>query len=106
MQYLYLCNLILIFNNKHWKRKLISSHRSAVTFSVTYLVKGPFFVLRRCEQVPDTGASRRGGVDSRGQGMAAEEPGSCPSSVAEAYQPRGRHAALFGLSKQGEASNN
>lgn len=66
----------------------------------------PFFILFRCGHVPDAGASCRGGADSRGQGMASEEFGSCPNSLAKTYQPKRRHTALFGVSKQGEASNN
>lgn len=46
-----------------------------------------FFVLFRYVHVPAAGASCRGGVDSRGQRMAAEEPGSCPNSLAKTYQP-------------------
>lgn len=32
--------------------------------------------------------------------MAGEERGPFPNGVVEAYQPRGQHIALFGVSKQ------
>lgn len=62
------------------------------------------FNLYRRPYSPDGGATCRGGVDSGGQGMAAEEPGSHPNSLVEAHQPRRWHTTLSGDSKQGETS--
>lgn len=62
----------------------------------------PFPIFCRCRHFSVGGASGRGGVDSRGQGMASEEFGPCPNSLAQTHQPRGGHTALFSGSGQGE----
>lgn len=64
----------------------------------------PISIFCRCRHFSVGGASGRGGVDSRGQGMASEEFGPCPNSLAQTHQPRGGQAALLGASKQGETT--
>lgn len=66
--------------------------------------KWSFNVLFRCVHIAIAGATCRSGADTRGERMAAEEPDSCPNSLAETDQPRGRRTTLSGISKQGEAS--
>lgn len=60
------------------------------------------FLLFRCVYIPAAGPSCRSGADTTGETMAGEERGPFPNGVVEAYQPRGRHIALFGVSKQGK----
>lgn len=66
--------------------------------------KGFVFLLFRCIYIPAAGPSCRSGADTRGETMAGEECGPFPNGVVEAYQPRGRHIVLFGVSKQGKAN--
>ena len=47
-----------------------------------------FCVLVRCEHIPVAGESCRSGADSRGEGMAAQEPGPCPNSLVKTDQQR------------------
>lgn len=63
---------------------------------------GPISIFCRCRHFSVGGASGRGAVDSRGQGMASKEFGPCPNSLAPTHQPGGGHTALFSVSEQGE----
>lgn len=64
----------------------------------------PISIFRRCWHFSVGGASGRGGVDSRGRGMASEEFGPRSNSVAQTHQPQGGHTALFSASQQGETN--
>lgn len=90
----------LIIFNKNIKQHSFKHTSLRIRCDIFHSFPSPYFC--RCRHFSVGGASGRGGVDSRGQGMASEEFGPSPNSLAKTHQPRGGRAALFSATKQGE----